>query len=64
MSTSSWPQNTRALRELTDLEVGQAEHLEMLGRRRRNKLMALKAERQRRAGRPEKMARLKVESQL
>ena len=49
---------------LTDAELAEAESLERLGRRRVNALRALMAERKRRAGKPAKMLRLKVEARL
>jgi hypothetical protein len=52
----------RAAGRLTDGELSEAEALERLGRRRENILRLLKAERQRRRGRPGKMMRLKVEA--
>jgi hypothetical protein len=63
-STRSWQRDKAGAAALTDIELKQAEGLELMGRRRNNKLMVIKAERQRRAGRPEKMLSLKVESKL
>jgi len=58
----SWPRMKRAIAALSDDDLGEAERLERLGQRRENTLMALKAERQRRLGKPERMLRLKSEA--
>ena len=61
-STASWPRMRRAAACLTDADLAEAEALERLGPRRENILRLLKAERQRRRGRPAKMLHLKVEA--
>lgn len=62
-SDASWPRLRARIRALTAAELGEADRLERLGRRRTNLLMCLKAERHRRQGRAEKMLRLRVEVQ-
>jgi hypothetical protein len=62
--TKPWPLMTRRLRALSGAELDQAESAERLGKRRQNLLLALKGERYRRAGKPEKMLRLKVEGKI
>ena len=59
-----WPAMIRRLRGLSDAELELAESAERMGRRRENMLMALKGERQRRAGKTQKMLRLKVEGKI
>lgn len=58
----NWPRMKRAIRQLTDAELQEAERIERLGSRRENTLMALKAERHRRQGKGEKMLRLRAEA--
>ena len=62
--TGSWPRLRNLARAMSDAELAEAEMIERLGRRRQNMLMVLKAERQRRQGRREKMLRLRVEANL
>ena len=62
--TSSWPRLRKLTRAMSYFELTEAEKLERLGRRRENMLMALKAERQVRQGRPDRMLRLHVEVNL
>lgn len=61
-STKHWPRLSQAARALTDAELAQAEQLERLGKRRQNTLMAIRAEKKRRAGRGYKMQKLLVEA--
>ena len=49
--TASWPRLGKLPHAMTCSELAEAETLERLGCRRENRLMALKAERQRRQGR-------------
>jgi hypothetical protein len=63
-STLSWPKMKAAIAVLSAVELAEAEHLEKLGKRRVNTLMALKAERHTREGRKAKMHQLKVEAKL
>jgi hypothetical protein len=62
--TKPWALMTRRLRALSAAELDQAESAERLGQRRQNLLLGLKGERQRRAGKPAKMLRLKVEGRI
>jgi hypothetical protein len=62
--TASWARVRKLTRAMSNAELAEAETLERLGRRRENMLMALKAERQRRQGREDKMLRLHVEANL
>ena len=62
--TSSWPRLRELTRAMSYFELAEAEQLERLGHRRENMLVALKAERQLRQGRPDRMLRLHVEANL
>ena len=62
--TASWPRLRKLTRAMSYFELAEAENLERLGRRRENMLMALKAERQPRQGRPDRMLHLPVEANL
>jgi len=56
-----WNALKRRLRPLTDAELKEADSLERLGARRQNMLRQIHAEKQRRAGKPKKMLRLRME---
>jgi hypothetical protein len=62
--TFNYPRLKRRIQELTNDELAEADRIEHSSKRRRNMLMALKTERQERAGKVKKMAQLKVEARV
>jgi hypothetical protein len=59
--TRRWSDMKRRIRPLTNRELAEAEALERLGKRRQNLLRVIHAEKQRRARKPDRMLRLRVE---
>jgi hypothetical protein len=63
-SVCDWQKMRSGAAQLSAAELAEAERLERLGKRRRNLLMVLKAERHSREKRAEKMLRLHMEANL